>query len=152
MKHLLVVTTLFLLASVSSCKKDETTTPTKSKKEIISSKTWVVGEVTSSGISVYKRENKPADNLYDLSKVILKFNADGSLIGVDNNGKAVSSAKWSLSTDESKVTITNTGINGLDGDLPIVQITDPIFEVKGKITLTTPISGTFDGNIKLVPQ
>lgn len=152
MKHLLVVTTLFLLASVSSCKKDETTTPTKSKKEIISSKTWVVGEVTSSGISVYKRENKPADNLYDLSKVILKFNADGSLTGVDNNGKAVSSAKWSLSTDESKVTITNTGINGLDGDLPIVQITDPIFEVKGKITLTTPISGTFDGNIKLVPQ
>lgn len=152
MKHLLVVTTLFLLASVSSCKKDETTTPTKSKKEIISSRTWVVGEVTSSGISVYKRENKPADNLYDLSKVILKFNADGSLTGVDNNGKAVSSAKWSLSTDESKVTITNTGINGLDGDLPIVQITDPIFEVKGKITLTTPISGTFDGNIKLVPQ
>ena len=152
MKHLLVVTTLFLLASVSSCKKDETTTPTKSKKEIISSKTWVVGEVTSSGISVYKRENKPADNLYDLSKVILKFNADGSLTGVDNNGKAVSSAKWSLSTDESKFTITNTGINGLDGDLPIVQVTDPIFEVKGKITLTTPISGTFDGNIKLVPQ
>ena len=152
MKHLLVVTTLFLLVFVLSCKKDETTTPAKSKKEIISSKTWVVGEVTSSGVSVYKRENKPADNLYDLSKVILKFSADGSLTGVDNNGKTVSSAKWSLSTDESKITITNTGINGLDGDLPIVQVTDPIFEVKGKVTLTTPISGTFDGNIKLIPQ
>lgn len=152
MKNLLVITTLFLLGFVSSCKKDETATPAKSKREIISSKTWVVGEVTSSGISAYKRENKPADNLYDLSKVILKFNADGSLTGVDNNGKAVSSAKWSLSTDESKVTITNTGINGLDGDLPIVQVTDPIFEVKGKVTLTTPIAGTYDGNIKLVPQ
>jgi hypothetical protein len=74
------------------------------------------------------------------------------LTGVDNNGKAVPSAKWSLSSDESKITISNTGINGLDGDLPIVQVTDPIFEVKGKVTLTTPIAGTFDGNIKLVPQ
>ena len=152
MKNLLVITTLFALGFMSSCKKDETTTPAKSKKEIISSKTWVVGEVTSSGISAYKRENKPADNLYDLSKVILKFNTDGSLTGVDNNGKAVSSAKWSLSTDESKITITNTGINGLDGDLPIVQVTDPIFEIKGKVTLTTPVPGTYDGNIKLVPQ
>lgn len=152
MKHLLVVSALFVLAFVSSCKKDETSTPAKPKKEIISSKTWVVGEVTSSGISAYKRENKPADNLYDLSKVILKFNADGSLTGVDNNGNPVPSAKWSLSTDESKITITNTGINGLDGDLPIVQVTDLVFEVKGKVTLTTPVAGTFDGNIKLVPQ
>ena len=152
MKHLLVATALFVFAIVSSCKKDEATTPAKPKKEIISSKTWVVGEVTSSGITAYKRENKPADNLYDLSKVVLKFNTDGSLTGVDNNGKAVPSAKWSLSTDESKITITNTGINGLDGDLPIVQVTDPVFEVKGKVTLTTPVAGTFDGNIKLVPQ
>ena len=154
MKNLLVITTLFLLGFVSSCKKDETATPAKSKREIISSKTWVVGEVTSPtfGITAYKKDNKPSDNLYDLSKVILKFNADGSVTGVDNNGKAFSGAKWSLSTDESKVTITNTGINGLDGDLPIVQVTDPIFEVKGKVTLTTPIAGTYDGNIKLVPQ
>jgi hypothetical protein len=152
MKNLLIITVLFVLGFVSSCKKDETTTPTKTKKEIITAKTWIVGEVISSNISVYKRENKPADNLYDLSKVVLKFNVDGSLTGVDNNGKAVPSAKWSLSTDESKITISNTGINGLDGDLPIVQVTDPIFEVKGKVTLTTPIAGTFDGNIKLVPQ
>ena len=152
MKNLLIITVLFVFGFVSSCKKDETASPAKSKKEIISSKTWVVGEVTSSGITVYKKENKPADNIYDLSKVVLKFNADGTLTGVDNNGKPVPSAKWSLSSDEAKITITNTGINGLDGDLPIVQVTDPIFEVKGKVTLTTPIAGTFDGNIKLVPQ
>jgi hypothetical protein len=152
MKNLLIITSLFILGFVCSCKKDETTTPTKPKKEIISSKTWIVGDVTSSGVSVYKKENKPADNIYDLSKVVLKFNADGSLTGVDNNGKAVPSAKWILATDESKITISNTGINGLDGDLPIVQVTETVFEVKGKVTLTTPIAGTFDGNIKLVPQ
>lgn len=152
MKNLLIITSLIILGFVSSCKKDETTTPAKSKKETISSKTWVVGEVTSSGISVYKKENRSADNIYDLSKVVLKFNADGSLTGVDNNGKAVPSAKWSLSSDESKITISNTGINGLDGELPIVQITETAFEVKGKVTLTTPIAGTFDGNIRLVPQ
>lgn len=152
MKNLLIIASLFILGFLSSCKKDEVTTPTKPKKEIISSKTWVVGEVTSSGIPVYKKENKPADNIYDLSKVVLKFNADGSLTAVDNNGKAVPSAKWSLATDESKITISNTGINGLDGELPIVQVTETVFEVKGKVTLTIPIAGTFDGNIKLVPQ
>lgn len=152
MKNLLTVTLLFVLGFVSSCKKDDSTTPTKSKKDIIVSKTWVVGEVTSSGLTAYKREVKPADNLYDLSKVVLKFNSDGSLSGTDNNGKAVPSAKWNLSADESKITITNTGIVGLDGDLPIVQVTETVFEVKGKVVLTTPIVGTFDGNIKLVPQ
>ncbi len=152
MKNLLVITTLFVLGLVTSCKKDEVTPSTKSKKEIITAKTWTVGEVTSSGVTVYKKEVKPADNIYDLSKVSLKFNSDGSLTGVDNNGKAVSGAKWNLSSDESKITISNTGINGLDGDLPIVQVTDSVFEVKGKVTLTTPIAGTFDGNIKLVPQ
>ncbi len=152
MKNLLFISSLFILCFLSSCKKDEVTTPTKPKKDIISSKTWVVGEVTSSGIAVYKKENKPTDNIYDLTKVVLKFNADGSLTAVDNNGKAVPSAKWSLATDESKITISNTGINGLDGELPIVQVTEMVFEVKGKVTLTTPIAGTFDGNIKLVPQ
>ena len=152
MKNRLAIIILFVLGFVSSCKKDEATTPTKSKKEIISSKIWVVGEVTSSGLTAYKREIKPADNLYDLSKVVLKFNADGSLTGIDNNGKSVPSAKWILSTDDSKITILNTGINGLDGDLPIIQVTETAFEVKGKVILTTPIAGTFDGNIKLVPQ
>lgn len=152
MKNRLAIITLFVLGFVSSCKKDEATTPTKSKKDIISSKIWVVGEVTSSGLTAYKREIKPADNLYDLSKVVLKFNADGSLTGTDNNGKAVSGAKWSLSFDDSKITISNAGINGFDGDLPIIQVTETVFEVKGKVILTTPIVGTFDGNIKLVPQ
>jgi hypothetical protein len=152
MKNLLIFVSLFILGFVTSCKKEETITPARSKKEIISSKTWIVGEVTSSGISVYKKENKPADNLYDLSKVVLKFNPDGSLTAVDNTGKAVPSAKWILANDESKITISNTGINGLDGELPIMQLTETVFEVKGTVSLTTPIVGTFDGNIKLVPQ
>ena len=152
MKNLSIILSLTMLLFVVSCKKDDATTPAKSKKEIITAKTWIVGDVTSSGVSVYKKENKPADNIYDLSKVSLKFNSDGSLTGFDNNGKAVPNAKWVLATDESKITISNTGINGLDGDLPIVQVTDAVFEVKGKVTLTTPIAGTFDGNIKMVPQ
>ncbi len=152
MKNLSIVLSLIMLIFAASCKKDDIATPTKSKKEIITSKTWIVGEVTSSGVTAYRKETKPADNIYDLSKVSLRFNIDGSLTGFDNNGKAVPSAKWVLYSDESKITISNTGINGLDGDLPIVQVTDAVFEVKGKVTLTTPIAGTFDGNIKLVPQ
>lgn len=152
MKNLSIVLSLTMLIFVVSCKKNDNATPAKSKREIITSKTWIVGEVTSSGVTVYKKETKPADNIYDLSKVSLKFNSDGSLTGFDNNGKAVPSAKWILSSDESKITISNTGINGLDGDLPIVQVTDTVFEVKGKVILTTPIAGTFDGNIRLVPQ
>jgi hypothetical protein len=151
MKKLLIITVLFVLGFVSSCKKDEVAVVTKTKKELLTAKTWVVSTVSALGGdgNVYKRGNKPADNLYDLDKVSLTFKADGSLTGVDNNGKAVTSAKWSFSTDESKLIISNTGIVGLDGELTIVQLTETVLEIKGKVT----VQGiTADGTIKAIPQ
>lgn len=150
MKHLLVVTALFVFAIVSSCKKDEATTPAKPKKEIISSKTWIANEAVVLGsVIAYKRGNKPADNLLDLDKVSLKFNADGTLTGMDNTGKALSGAKWTISSDETKITISGVGVAGIDGDKTIIQVTETNFDLSGMV----PYNGqNVSATIKAVPQ
>jgi hypothetical protein len=147
MKKLLIIAVLFVF--ISSCKKDEVAV-VKTKKEIISSKTWIANEVVVLGAVVaYKRGNKPADNLLDLDKVSLKFNTDGTLTGLDNTGKALSGAKWTISTDETKITITGVGVVGIDGDKTIVQATDTNFDLSGLV----PYSGqNVTATIKAVPQ
>jgi hypothetical protein len=149
MKNLLIIAVLFVVGFVSSCKKDEVAV-VKTKKEIISSKTWIANEVVVLGAVVaYKRGNKPADNLLDLDKVSLKFNTDGTLTGLDNTGKALSGAKWTISTDETKITITGVGVVGIDGDKTIVQATDTNFDLSGLV----PYSGqNVTATIKAVPQ
>ncbi len=151
MKNLLIITVLFVLGFVSSCKKDETTTPAKTKTQYLTAKTWIVSTVTAAGgsFSVYKRGNTTANNYLDLDKVALKFNSDGTITGTDNNGKSFSGAKWSLSTDETKLTISGTGITGLDGQVNLVQVSDTILEVKGTVT----VQGlTGEGDIVAIPQ
>lgn len=151
MKNLLIITSLFILGFVSSCKKDEVVTPTKSKTEYLIAKTWIVSTVTAAGgaFSVYKRGNTAANNYIDLDKVSLKFNADGTITGTDNTGKAFSGAKWSLSTDETKLTLSGTGITGLDGQATLVQVTDTVLQVKGTITAQ---GLTGEGDIIAIPQ
>ena len=152
MKNLLIIIALLIFGFVSSCKKDETTTPAKPKKEIISLKAWIVNEVVVSGASVYTKGGTDLANV-GFAKVILNFKSDGSITGSDNSGKALpSSAKWILSSDETKLNLTNTGVPGLDGDLSIVQLTETNFELKGKIVI--PQLGTLpnDVNVKFIPQ
>ena len=150
MKNLLIITVLFLFGFLSSCKKDETATPAKSKKDIISSKTWIGNEAVVLGaVIVYKRGNKPADNLLDLDKVALKFNSDGTLTGVDNTGKALSGAKWTISTDETKITISGVGVVGIDGEKTIIQATEANLDLNGIV----PYNGqNVSATIKAVPQ
>jgi hypothetical protein len=151
MKNLSIILSLTMLLFVSSCKKDETTTPTKAKKDILVSKTWLLADVTALGaVSVYNKDKKPSsDNLFDLSKVRLVFKSDGTMTGIDNNGKAISGGKWTLSTDETKLNIANTGITGVDGDQTVIQITETNLDVKGKV----PYAGTIvDATIKAIPE
>ena len=150
MKNLLIITLLLVLGFVSSCKKDDSATPAKSKKDIIASKTWIASEAVILGaIVVYKRGNKPADNLLDLDKVSLKFNADGTLTGADNTGKALSGAKWTISSDETKINITGVGVVGIDGEKTIVQATETNFDLSGNV----PYNGqNANATIKAVPQ
>ncbi|MCU0468428.1 MAG: hypothetical protein MUF58_07485 [Arcicella sp.] len=149
MKNLTVILAFIVSIFVTSCKKDEVATPAKSKKELLTAKTWIISEVNifSGSVVVYKRGNTA--NTYDLDKVSLKFNNDGTLSATDDTGKAVTGAKWVLSSDESKVTISNTGILGLDGDLPLVQIQENLLEVKGKVNVQgIPV----EANIKATPK
>ena len=152
MKNLTIIAMLFVLGFVSSCKKDEATTPAKPKKEIISLKAWVVNEVVVSGASIYTKGGTDLANV-GFDKVALNFKSDGRITGSDNSGKALpSSAKWTLSSDETKLNLINTGVPGLDGDLLIVQLTETNFELKGKIVV--PQLGTManDVNVKFIPQ
>ena len=152
MKNLLIITMLCVLGFVSSCKKDEATTPTKSKKEIISLKAWVINEVVVSGATVYTKGGTDLANL-GFSKVSLNFKSDGSISGFDNSGKALpSSAKWALSPDETKLNLANSGVPGLDGDLAIVQLTEANLELKGKIVVPQLGTTPNDVNVKFIPQ
>lgn len=149
MKNLLIIVSLLFLGIVTSCKKDEVTVPSKPKKEILTAKTWIISEVTSLGASVYTKGGTDALNL-GFAKVSLKFNSDATITGFDNSGKSLpSNAKWTLSTDETKLNILNSGLTGLDGDIPIIQLTETLLELKGKVTFQ---GNTFDGNLKMIPQ
>jgi hypothetical protein len=151
MKNLSIIFSLTMLLLVSSCKKDETTTPAKAKKDILVSKTWLLSDVTALGaVVVYNKDKKPTtDNIIDLSKVRLSFKTDGTMTGVDNTGKAISGGKWALSTDETKLTISNTNIIGVDGEQTVIQITETNLDVKGKV----PYAGTVvDATIKAIPE
>jgi hypothetical protein len=151
MKNLSIIFSLVLLIFVSSCKKDEAT-PSVPKKDILTAKPWVVGEAVAAGSTLYTKGGSDLTNL-GLAKVSLSFKSDGSITGVDNTGKALpTTAKWALSSDETKLNIVNTGVPGLDGDLTVVQIIATNLEVKGKIIIPL-ISTTIpsDVTLKLVP-
>lgn len=150
MKNLSMILAIAILGFVTSCKKDETTTPSKTKTELISAKVWIPNQVVALGsVTVYQRGGVASANLFDLDKVVLTFKSDGTISGTDNTGKALSGAKWSLSSDETKIVISGSGITGLDGEALIIQLTDTNFEVKGKITYQG-ITG--DANLKMIPQ
>ncbi|PWK29198.1 hypothetical protein LV89_00036 [Arcicella aurantiaca] len=149
MKNLSIILAMVILGFVSSCKKDETTTPAKTKTELITAKVWIINEVIALGTPVYTKGGTDVLNL-GFAKVSLSFKSDGSVSGFDNNGKTLPiSAKWSLSTDETKIIISGSGITGLDGEALIIQLTDTNFEVKGKVTYQG-ITG--DANLKMIPQ
>lgn len=149
MKNLSIVFSLVMLMFVASCKKEDTTTPAKPKKDIIVLKTWIISDVTGSGISAYNRTTEVGKNIYELGKVTLIFKADGTVSGTDNNGTAIS-AKWTLSTDETKINITGSGITGVDGEKTILVLTETNFNIQGMVTL--PTYGTVDAVIKFVAK
>jgi hypothetical protein len=147
MKNLLIITMLFIFGFVSSCKKDEVVVP---KKDLLTAKTWIIDEVLAYNTAkAYKRGGDPKENVFDLTKVVFNFKSDGTLVGVDNTGKTVTGAKWSFSSDESKITVSGTGIIGFDGELTLVTLSATNFEIKGKV----PYQGiSVDANVKMIPQ
>lgn len=149
MRNLSFILSLALLIFVSSCKKDDATTPTKPKKDILVSKTWIISDVTGSGISAYNKNNAVGTNFYELGKVTLFFKVDGTVTGTDNNGTAIS-AKWTLSTDEAKINITGSGITGIDGEKTILVLTETNFNIQGIVAI--PTLGNVDAIIKFIPK
>jgi hypothetical protein len=140
---------LSIILFVSSCKKDEVVA-TKTKTELLTATAWIVNEAEADllgGVSVFKRTN--TTNTYDLSKVKLKFNADGTATGTDQNGNASNKGTWKLSDNDTKIVIANTNIVGLDGSAIVLKLEDKFFDLKG--TLTLPQYGLVVASVKMVP-
>lgn len=147
MKNIKICIALFCLLVVSSCKKDDVVIP---KRDLLIAKTWIIDEVLAFNTAkAFKRGGDPKENVYDLTKVLFNFKSDGTLSGIDNNGKIVTGAKWAFSTDESKLTVSGTGVIGFDGELTLVTLSGTNFEIKAKV----PYQGTsVDANVKMIPQ
>ncbi len=108
MKHLKVLSVLFLLIFVfSACKKDDaaTTTTTASKSDLIA-KTWQVQKITAkvSGLELPLYEKGKTDNQVDFSKFRFTFTKDGKYSGTDLDGQS-QAGNWKFTENETKIVI-----------------------------------------------
>lgn len=106
MKHLKVLSVLFLLIfAFASCKKDDTTTTTTSKSDLIA-KTWQVQKLTAkiSGLELPLYEKGKTGNQVDFSKFRILFTKDGKYTNTDQEG-TVTSGTWKFIENETKIVI-----------------------------------------------
>lgn len=151
MKNCFIYFSCFILFSLVGC-KDQADFDPKSKSEILINYTWQIQEVNATGYlsgQVFLRGRTPEGSQYDVSKVRLTFNADGSCIAIDNTGNSTTSGNWKLISNDSKLVISNTGNFLLDGSGDVVNILKNEFTFNGSRTYrNTNIQAT----IRMVPM
>ncbi len=100
----LITTTLF----ISSCKKDVSNeTASFTAKSLLTNKTWEAGEVTdfSNGIATVQYKKGANNNMEDYSKVRMTFNADNSLIMINEEGTLEKNATYKLLENDKKIQV-----------------------------------------------
>jgi hypothetical protein len=108
------------LASLNSCKKDDTTTPAPSKTELLTAKSWKVTDVKVSGQSIYGTALFPACTKDDLVKFstnkVVTF--DEGTLKCDPTSPQSRPGSWEFTTNETKLKVTDP-----DGDTSEATIT-----------------------------
>lgn len=129
MKHLKIVLILFVGFLVSDCNK---VNEPKTRSEILRYTTWMVESTQASGYLtglIYQRGKTAEGSQYDMSKIRVTFFADGTVSAIDNTGNAQSKGKWSLTENDTKISITSAGndlLNGV-GDINVLNTTEFTF-------------------------
>jgi hypothetical protein len=120
------------LASLSSCKKDDATTPAPSKTDMLTAKSWKVTDVKVSGQSIYNTALFQAcdkDNL-------VKFNTnktatfDEGATKCDPTSAQSRPGSWDLTTNETKLKVTDPDGDTVEGTIGTLNsttltVTDP---------------------------
>jgi hypothetical protein len=101
---------LFLLIGATSCKKEkDSSITTKTKTELLTSKTWVYDEYftnyNQAGTLVAYKKGK-ANNSMDLSLNKVRYNADGTYQETTENGTTISGT-WKFLNGETQTEVTN---------------------------------------------
>jgi hypothetical protein len=112
MKAIYYISFFIVLAiNLTSCKKEnDSSTSTRSKTDLLTSKTWIYDEYftnynQASTLLAYKR-NK-ASNTMNLSLNKIKFNSDGSYQETTENG-TILTGTWKFLNGETQTEVINT--------------------------------------------
>jgi hypothetical protein len=101
----------FLALNLTSCKKDnDSRTTTKSKTELLTSKTWIYDEYftnynQATTLLAYKRDK--ASNTMNLSLNKIKFNTDGTYQETTESG-SILTGTWRFLNGETQTEVINS--------------------------------------------
>jgi hypothetical protein len=101
----------FLALNLTSCKKDnDSRTKTKSKTELLTSKTWIYDEYftnynQATTLLAYKRDK--ASNTMNLSLNKIKFNTDGTYQETTESG-SILTGTWRFLNGETQTEVINS--------------------------------------------
>jgi hypothetical protein len=127
-----LLVTVVGLASLSSCKKDDATTPAPSKTDLLTAKSWKVTDVKVSGQSIY---NTPLFQACDKDNLV-KFNPnktatfDEGATKCDPTSVQSRPGSWDLTSNETKLKVTDPDGDTVEGTIgtltsTTLTVTDP---------------------------
>jgi hypothetical protein len=106
----LIVTVATSIISLTSCQKEvpAVTTPTPSKKQLLTAKVWVVDEVkeTQNGTSVTLYKRGATNNTDDFSLVRNQYKNDGSIVWRDEFGDEGNDGRWELLNNDTQLKLS----------------------------------------------
>lgn len=141
---------LLLFSTIFGCNKQENIVVV-ANEIILTKSTWMIQKSSGKGGSYdYSFDRESGLDPFQFAQVRIKLEANGSITGIDNNGKALKNATWKYNDTEKTIEISGTGIFGIDGTLQVLTLQAALVEVKN--TLKVPqLNATIDLKATLVP-
>lgn len=134
MKHLFIY--IFASFLFISCGKN-ITEPIIAQNALLTNPTWQIQKSSAIGGGFNLNFDKNTNyDPFQLAKVRVKFEPNGTVSGIDNNGNVIKDGTWKLIENEKKLEISGTGIFGIDGTLAIVTLQKDLLEFSNILKVT----------------